>query len=235
MSVNQQLPERIQLRLENLNIQVDQIVSAASALITIQLPGALSLRIENAAPRDFLTSYERAQSISFITRFDQLPTDYTVQIVHREGEFYIENLSFLRHVLNDFRPLIMNQSDSTYYQNIHRVWYGMLTLGDPAKGTTIRAINEAEIDATAVFTSWLSQHNQAITLALRPLDFDYLYNGVLQHSGEEFSDRFLRDYTSGELNYVLWKHAHILGFIRRLLLPYYQVARWLTCPRVGAL
>lgn len=232
---DEQMPERITKRLDQLRTEIDQIVSGASALITAQLPGKISLRFENSAPGDILTDFERAQSISFITRFDQLPTDYTVQIAKHGDAYYISSLPFLRHVLHDFRPLIMNRADSTYYQNVHRVWYSMLTLDDPTKGTTIRAIDETEVDATSIFTSWLSQHSQAITFAMRPLEFDYLYNGVLQHSDQNYSARFLRDYTSGELNYILWKHARVLGFIRQFLLPYYQTMRWLTFPSLGAL
>jgi hypothetical protein len=231
----EKLPERIQKRLESLRTETDRIVSAASSLIATDLPSDVSLRFENSAPRDILTDYERAQSIGFIARFDQLPTDYAVRIIKREAEYYIGNLSFLRHVLNDFRPLIMNESDSIHYQKIHQVWYGMLTLDDPSKGTTVRAFDESGKDVTAVYTSWLSQHNQAISFALRPLEFDYLYNGVLQHSDQRFANRYLNDYASGELNYLFWKHANILSFIRDLLIPYSHMIRALTFPSLGPL
>ena len=47
--------------------------------------------------------------------------------------------------------------------------------------------------------------------------------------------RFLRDYTSGELNYILWKHVQVLGFIHDMLELYYNVTRGLTLPKPGPL
>ena len=70
---------------------------------------------------------------------------------------------------------------------------------------------------------------------MRPLEFDYLYNGILQHSGQEFSQRFLDDYSSGEFNYILWKHVHLLEFIRHLLYPYYRILNTFVFPKLGPL
>ena len=47
--------------------------------------------------------------------------------------------------------------------------------------------------------------------------------------------QFLDDYTSGSLNYVLWKHAHALGLIRRMLEPSYLLANTLNFPKLGSL
>lgn len=229
------LPDPIQRKLQALQEKVDQIISEATALITTQLPGKVEFRFENPTPGEVLTPYERAQSVSFITRYQHLPSDYTVQITEHQGAYYIGNLDFLRHALNDFRPLIMHRSDSVYYQEIHRVWFAMLTRDDPTKGTTIRALSERDEDVTRIYTAWLSEHNRATTYVLRPLDFDYIYNGILHHSGQDYSTRFLRDYTSGEFNYILWKHVHILSFIRELLQPYYQLMHFLTFLRLGPL
>ncbi len=229
------LPEPIRERVLRLQDEVDQIVSRAQLLLTAQLPGPVSFRFVNAAPRDVLTPYERAQSISFVTRYEHLPSEYTVEVVEYEGQFYIGNMAFLRHALNEFRPLIQNQSDSVYYQNIHRVWYSMLTLDDPSQGTTIRVSDTDKRDVTPTYIRWLSEHNEAITFVLRPLDYGYLYNGILQHSDTVYSPRLLQDYTSGEFNYILWKHVLVLAFIRQMLLPYYRLIRILTFPRLGPL
>jgi hypothetical protein len=229
------LPEPIRQRLRTLLQEVDQVTAAASALVTEKLPDEISFTFKNAAPRDILTPYERAQSISFVTRYDQLPTDYTVHVAKVGERFRIANLAHLRHILNDFRPLIMNQDDSVHYHRVHRVWRAMLLLDDPRNGTTIRAHDREHRDVTASVVTTLDQHNKAITLALRSMEFGYLYNGVLQHSGEEFSERLLRDYHSGELNYVVWKHVYILDFIRDALALYYQMMRFLTFPELGPL
>lgn len=57
------------------------------------------------APGDVLTDFERAQSISFVTRYEHLPNECRVKIVERDGQYHIGNLPFLRHALNDWRPL----------------------------------------------------------------------------------------------------------------------------------
>lgn len=234
-SQSAKLPERIQNRLQILQREIDQIICGAEELLKTQLPNPIQFQFENSAPRDVLTDYERAQSISFLTRFDHLPLDYTVKIVKRDGVCFIANMDFLRHALNEFRPLIQNERDSVYYQRIHAVWYAMLTLDDPKEGTTIRVFGKAKNDVTPIFTRWLSERNKAISYVLRPLDYKYLYNGILQHSDASFSQRFLQDYTSGEIHYVLWKHVHFLQFIRAMLGSYYQLLTFLTAPRLGPL
>ena len=203
--------------------------------MTTQLPDPVQFEFVNSAPRDVLTDDERAQSISFVTRFNYLPTDYTVTITERNGWYVIEDMAFLRYVLNEFRPLIQNERDSVYYQKIHSVWYGMLILDDESRGTTIRVFDRSKTNVTATYIQWLSERNKAISFVLRPLDYAYLYNGILQHSDHAYSNRFIQDYTSGELNYILWKHAHLLGFIQEMLRPYYILIRFLTSPSPGPL
>lgn len=230
-----QLPDPIRIRLAKLQEGIDQIISSAEALLETQLPGPIGFQFVNSAPRDVLTPEERAQSVSFVTRFEHLPSSQTVEIVQRQQRYSIANMAYLRCALNEFRPLIQNESDSVYYQNIHRVWYGMLTLDDPSQGTTIRVTDKQENDVTPTYVQWLSERNKAITFVLRPLDYKYLYNGILQHANPTYSQKFLDDYVSGGLNYVLWKHVHVLGFIREMLEPYYLLIRFLTFPRLGHL
>lgn len=229
------LPSRIRDRLARLQSEVDQIISGAERHLTTQLPDPIQFEFVNSAPRDVLTVDERAQSVSFVTRFEHLPTDYTVTIVERNSRYEIEDMAFLRYALNEFRPLIQNERDSVYYQKVHSIWYGMLTLDDANRGTTIRVFDRSNSNITATYIQWLSERNKAISFVLKPLDYGYLYNGILQHSDPSHSSRFLHDYTSGELNYILWKHAHLLGFLREMLRPYYILIRFLTSPRPGPL
>jgi hypothetical protein len=91
--------------------------------------------------------------------------------------------------------------------------------------------DKSKNDVTQIFTRWLNERNESISFVLRPLDYKYLYNGILQHSDASYSQRFLQDYTSGEFHYVLWKHVHFLGFIREMLSSYCQLLKFLTCPR----
>lgn len=234
---NTQLQERIRKRLFLLQKEVDQIIDGAQALLKTQLPNPISFEFKNSAPRDVLTSNERAQSISFVARFEHLPlpSNYRVKIVKHENAHYIGNMAFCRHALNEFRPLIQNERDSVYYNKIHQVWHAMLTLDDPKKGTTIRVKDTKDNDVTLIFIRYLGERNKAIGFVMRSLNYSYLYNGILQHSSIAYSKRFLEDYTSGELNYVLWKHVHVLGFLREMLSAYYKLIRFLTYPKLGPL
>ena len=127
------LPDRIKNRLAVLQREIDQVISGAEALLNTKLPHPVQFEFKNSAARDVLTEYERAQSISFLTRFDHLPQDYTTQIVEHQGAYFTGNMAFIRHALNEFRPLIQNEQDSVYYRKIHAVWYAMLVLDDPKK------------------------------------------------------------------------------------------------------
>lgn len=228
-----EIPERIKKRLESLKDEIDQIISAATALLKTPSPEKITFEFGNHAPRDFLSDDERAQSIGFIKKYEDLPTDYTVQIIPQGEQFYIANMPYLRCVLNDFRPLIQNQKDSTHYQKIHNVWRAMLNRESAVDGTRIRVFDEKNTDITQLFIQLLSERNQAITFVKRPLDYEYLYNGMLQHCDTEYSQRFLKDYTSGEWNYIAWKHFQVLDFIREMLGPYYRLVSCITFPKLG--
>ena len=151
-----QLPDHISKKLESLEQEIDQIVSYAELQVTAQLPDTIKFRFENSDSDPYpLPPYGMAQAISFITRYENLPDDYTVAIAHRNGKYYIHNFPFLRHVLNDFRPLIMNQSDSVYYRNIHSLSMTMLTRQDPSEGTILRVLGEEREDVTPAYVEWL--------------------------------------------------------------------------------
>jgi hypothetical protein len=155
--------------------------------------------------------------------------------VEHYGRYEIGNIDDLRHALNEFRPLIQSQNEPVYYQAIHNLLNGMLRLNDSTQGTTIRVYDTTRSDVTHVFIRWLAEANKALKFVLKSLDYGYLYNGILQHSDPEYSTRFLQDFTSGELNYILWKHAHCLNFLKAMLGRYYFVIPHLTSPRSGSL
>lgn len=230
-----ELPEGIKDRIERLKIEVEEIIDGALSLLKTTLPSPVQFEFVHSAPRDLLTDNERAQSVSFVTRYDHLPGECKLSAIEHNGRWDIENIDFLRHALNEFRPLIQNQGDSVYYTKIHKVWRGMLRLEDSTNGMTIRAFDRGRRDVTESCILWLDEAKAAIAFVLSRLDYRYLYNGILQHSDEEYSATFIKDYTSGELNYIMWKHALILDFIKDMLERYYLIITNLTHPRPGPL
>jgi hypothetical protein len=117
----QVLPERIANRFNAMVLEVDTVMSAANEELITHIPDLISFHFENSAlDQDVLSDYVRAQSVSFVTRFEHLPTNVQTRlVVDDRGQWRIGNLWDLRQALNDFRPIIQNQSDSVYYQNVH--------------------------------------------------------------------------------------------------------------------
>jgi hypothetical protein len=228
------LPPGIRKRIQGVSAEIQAIFDRAEGLMTAPLSEKISFRFENAAiGPDILTAYERAQSISFVTRFENLPVDQCVDIVEKDGRFYITNMPEVRNALHEYRPIVQNQRDSVHYQNLHRTWRGMLVERDLFKRTVVTVIDERKEDVTPTFVTWMEQSNKAIRSVIQSLEFGYLYNGFLQHSDPNFTERFLDDYVSGELNYILMKHISALAYLKERLLPYYAMARALTFPRLG--
>ncbi len=97
--------------------EVEAIVATANGLRTIVLPDLISFDIRSSVlDRDILSDYERAQSVSFVTRYEHFPLDVKARLVtDTQGNWHIGNLWDLRQSLNDFRPVIQNQSDSVFY------------------------------------------------------------------------------------------------------------------------
>src|SRR5437762_2176437 len=116
------LPERIVRRLRDLEEEVDGVAARVEASLTTTLPVPLSFRFQHAAIGDVLTAEERAQSVSFVTRYENLPLHGTVEVTEKDGRWYITNMPLLRYVLNDYRPLIQNKGDAVYYQTVHNTW-----------------------------------------------------------------------------------------------------------------
>ena len=171
------LPDPLKNRLAVLQGEIDQIISGAEALLKTKLPNPVQFEFKNSAVRDVPTEYERAQSISFITRFDHLPQDYTMQIVEQQGAYFTGDTAVIPHALNEFRELIQNEQDSVYCRKIHAVWYAMLVLDDPKKGTTIRVFDKTRECLPTVLVSGMSQ------IPLYCVHWTkYLYNDILQHS-----------------------------------------------------
>ncbi len=113
------LPQRIVQRLKELDQELDALVSNVEERLETRLPGPVAFRFEHAAIGDVLTPNERAQSVSFVTRYEALPEHYSIQLTQRDGHWHIANMPLLRYILNDYRPLIQNKRDAVHYRNVH--------------------------------------------------------------------------------------------------------------------
>lgn len=234
------VPEQIRERLRRLREEVDTICDTAMGNIVTDVPRMISYRVSGEASErwggDLMPAEERAQAVSFVVKYEHLPDDVKVIIGPVGNGWHIKNLWELRHTLNDFRPIIQNQNDLTFYANVNATIQKRLRRTTPADGLRLQAFEgNSENEVTLAYAAHLAEHRKAIASILGALEYGYLFNGVLQHSDPTYSRRFLRDYTSGEFNYILWKHVIVLGQIQYWLRHYYAILKVLNFPSLGSL
>jgi hypothetical protein len=237
---DERVPVAIRERLRKLRAEVEAICEAAKISFVTEIPRRISYKMHGNSSTswagDLMPPEERAQAISFVVRYEHLPDDVKVHIGPIGTEWHIKNLWELRHTLNDFRPIIQNQNDSTFYTNVHATIQKRLRRKDPDQGLILQVYEgSSNVDVTVDYAKFLAETTKAITAILEALEFGYLYNGILQHSDESYSKRFLNDYTSGEFNYILWKHVAVLGQVRYWLTHFYRILNVLNFPSLGSL
>ncbi len=229
------IPEPLQGKFEKLQAGIGQIVESAEKIRKTKISGQISFKYEASIPRDILTEPERAQSICFITRYESLPVVEHVSIAEYEGKYYLNNMDFIRHVLNEYRALIQNQKDSVYYKKIHRLCREKLVNRDKTVDLVITINHKTNGDITTEFTAYLDEQCKSINAILNGCDYGYIYNGILQHSDHKFTKRFLEEYTNGAINYTFIKHAQLLGYIKKRLYWHYKLLNAITFPKLGPL
>ena len=227
--------ERIKRRYAALQKEIHQLVTAAYDVLETEIEPGFEFEFKSSAPGDIVNDYERAQVLCFVLRYRHLPVLDGMHVVGDDDEFHVANLDFMRHILNEYRSIIQNERDSIHYRKVHDHCRQKLELRDPSKGTICTVFDEGENDITEQYITLLGERVKAISIVMKALEFDYIYNGILQHSDEAFSRRFVDDYTTGELNYVLAKHAHIVGVIKDLLYHHSLILHSFFYPKMGGL
>lgn len=217
--------ERVKIKFDNIQNELEQIVNEASKKIHISIDGHLSIKIQNAAlNQDIITANDRAQIIHFVTKYQELPEIEAIDLIERGGKLYVENLDFVKHLINEYRPIVSNRSDSIYYKNLFKYCASKLTLKDPTIGTTLTITKDYKEDITSLYLILLENNCDAIEYILNKSDMEYIYNGVLQHSDKCYPERLAKDYYTGELSYILVKNAYVIGHVKHLLKPFFNCA-----------
>jgi hypothetical protein len=182
--------------------------------------------VENATPRpEILEPEEIAVATRLIALHQATPFPEPTFRVADDGSVIFENLPSAVYLLNQYRPVLHNQGDPTYYTKVHNIVAKLLRHQDPRTGTLVRADGKGVGDVTAEYLNYLGRSKNGIELVLRDGEFDYLYNGVLQHADLQHSTRFAEDWYSGGMNHLILKHGLLVGLIRELLVPYLLVYR----------
>ncbi len=227
------LPEPARSRLLQTFDETQQILDKAGDILVTKLSGEMSFKYESSAPLPEMTQDERAQSICFVTRYKHLPTLKRLEIVEHKGKHHLGNVGFVRHVLNEYRSLVLNQNDSVYFAKIHSFCYRKLANKDSSKEMSVSVSHETDGDVTNTLLKMIGERNKAIKYILKNCEYDYIYNGILQHSEHKYAKRLIKEYHTGRLNHLFIKHAFLLGQIKELLWWHYYMLYNLTSPKLG--
>jgi hypothetical protein len=211
------------------------IVREAEQAATTDLSGNISFEFKTSVPRDVLTEFERAQSAAFISRYEHLPELNELRFVAREGQVFLQSVAEVRHTFNEYRPMFMNEKDSSHYSRVHNTVHQKLCNPDSSLDLKISALHDTKGDVSRQFAAFLKDEVKGIRKVVQLSDFDYIYNGILQHSDQRFTERFWGDYTSGELNYLYLKNLCLLPFLKSSLRWHYTILSALTFPKFGPL
>lgn len=227
----------IQTKLRSTLDEANAVLEEARTRITTNI-SAIQFRFQSsqASPK-LLAETVEAQALSFVIRYQDLPSfnDIELLIKHTERGYFISNLGDYRRLINEYRSIVQNQNDSIYYINIENLCHRMMINTDPSSALCLSVLNEAKDDVTQEFRRFLKETRKAIQFLVNRSDLNYLYNGVLQHSDGEFTERLWSDYVSGILNYTLIRNAALLDGIKCLLLPHYRILNTLVFPPAGGL
>jgi hypothetical protein len=129
----------------------------------------------------------------------------------------------------------MNQKDSSYYDAVHKTVRQKMLNTNPNADLQIIVNHETDGDISTKFAAILKERIKSIRKVIELSDFDYIYNGFLQHSDPRFTKRFRNEYTSGELNYVFIKNLMLLLYLKEALGWHHVILGTLTFPKLGPL
>ncbi len=231
------IPVEIEQKIKTSMGEVDALIAEAAAIQKTTFSGKFSLSYRHSVKdaEDILTDFERAQSVCFVSRYENLPIFEGLEIIEDSGKFYVKNIGDIRHILNEYRSIISNESDSIHFGKIHGFCFVKLKNRDETKGLSITVFNEKEEDVTGTFLEILGERHKSIKHILSKTEYGYIYNGILQHSDHKYTKRFNEEYYTGKINYIFSKHAALLGFIKDTLHLHYRIMNQLTFPKLGPL
>jgi hypothetical protein len=179
----------------------------------------------------------QAQSLTFIIRYDHLPefNSFVAGRHPKTGLYYLNEIDLIRAALNEYRTIFFNKKDGIYYGTITNL-YQQAFVSEP-DGTSMRfkAIDANDVDYSADFLAHLQSRKKAIQQTIKNSDFDFIFNGVLQHSDGMHSMRMVKSYTDGSLAYTLLKNFILARGLKEFLREHYRVINTLNFPAMGPL
>lgn len=232
-----EIPPEILTRLRNCEAEALAILSDAEDLVTVFDPTKVGFRVTSSSPLPLMPFELQAQSLTFIIRFDHLPEfDSFVAGRHpKTGLYYLNEIDSIRAALNEYRTIFFNQKDGIYFGRITNLYQQAFVPEEAGASMRFQAIDANDVDHSSEFLEHLKSRKKAIQHTIAHSDFDFIFNGVLQHSDGTHSMRMVKAYTDGSLSYTLLKNFILARGLKQFLSEHYCVINTLNFPAMGPL
>lgn len=156
---------------------------------------------------------------SKITNIEPLPSRdiYFMKVTQKVSrqKIYID-LTIYEIFLNSVRSVIYMQDEDIYYAKVIDEYNRALSGHND--NWRIKALDEEGINIISdkVIQNFC-QIKKIVAEILKDDDFDFIYNGVLQHVDERFRTRYIREKKDGKLVYTLFKCAILANQVLSIL------------------
>ena len=230
------IPPQILAKLKKCESEANAILQEAEGEITDLDTSSVRLRVTSTAPLPLMTWEEQAQSLAFVVRYEHLPELHDfVAGRHPSGRYYLNEIDQIRATLNEYRTIFYNQKDGIFYGAITNLYQKGFKPETPNSTMRIEALTHGDQDISEDYLKHLKSRKKAIQHAIKKSDFDYIYNGVLQHADGKYAMQMVKEYTDGSLAYLLLKNVIIAQGLKDFLSEHYKVINVLNFPKMGPL
>lgn len=179
---------------------------------------------------------ELSQSMVFIIRYEHLPTlSNFVAGRHSNGNYYLNQTDDIRKALNEYRAIFFNKNDGISYGSITNLYHKAISNNDLHPRMKIETFDHENNNVSSNYLKHLKSRKKAIQNAINHSDFDFIFNGVLQHSDKKHASRMIKSYTDGSLTYLLLKNLIIAQGLKEFLREHYKLINTLHYPKIGPL
>jgi len=231
------IPPPILAKLEQCQRDAHAILEASEHLITDFDTSSVGLRVTGSSPLPLMTWATQSQSLAFVVRYEHLPElhSFVAGRHPKTGLYYLNEIDQIRAALNEYRTIFFNKRDGIFYGVITNLYQKAFSSTDPNAPMRIEALTSSDEDLSADYLVHLQSRKTAIRVAIENSDFDYIFNGILQHTDDRFAMQMVKDYTDGSLAYLLLKNLLIAQGLKEFLNEHYKVINVLNFPRMGPL
>jgi hypothetical protein len=230
------IPPQILNKLKNCENEAKVILEESESKITDFDISSIRLRVTSTAPLPLMTLEEQAQSLAFVVRYEHLPELHNFTAGrHSSGRYYLNEIDQIRAALNEYRTIFYNQKDGIFYGKITNLYQRAFDTKHSKASMRIEALTPEGQDISSVYLEHLKSRKRAIRYSIEKSDFDYIFNGVLQHTDGQYAMQMVKQYTDGSLAYLLLKNFLIAQGLKGFLNEHYKVINVLNFPKMGPL